>query len=239
VPVIGCACRVCSSVDSRNKRTRSSALVREDGLNILIDTSTDLRAQCLANNVGRIDAVLFTHAHADHVHGIDDLRSFNLAQGGPIPCYGSEDTLKRVSLLFEYIFAENDYNGWRPNLTTHRVAGPFKIRDVHVTPVPVRHGNAGILGYRIKDIAYVTDCSSIPPESIGLLRGVEVLVLGALRQKPHPSHFTVDEAVSAGTKVGAKRTILTHLSHSIDYAKDRLTLPEGFEFAFDGMEIAT
>ncbi len=235
VPVIGCRCRVCSSLDPKNNRTRSSAIIEADKRLILIDTSTDLRHQALSNRIPRIDAVLFTHPHADHIHGIDELRSFNMVQGSAIPCFGSPETIKRVKLLFEYIFVDNEYNGWKPDLTTTAINGPFKACGIDVVPVPVLHGSSEILGFRVGGIAYITDCSSMPAASIELLRGVEVLVLGALRHKPHPSHFTVDEAIDVALKVAPRQTILTHLGHTIDYLTDGARLPRGIELAYDGM----
>lgn len=237
VPVIGCHCAVCSSTDRKNRRTRSSLLIQTQGRNILIDTSTDLRAQSLSNGLERIDAVLLTHPHADHIHGIDELRAFNLAQKGTIPCYGSAGTIERVRVIFDYIFRDDVNDGWKPDLTTTVVNGPFEAAGVKVTPVSIRHGAALIFGYRVGKAAYVTDCSSIPDESIEILKGVEVLILGALRYKPHPTHFTIGQAIEASRRIGAKRTVLTHLSHSIDYAKDSMELPEGVEFAYDGMVV--
>ena len=237
VPVIGCGCGVCTSKDPRNRRTRSSVLVRTGQTNILIDTSTDLRAQALANRVERIDAVLFTHPHADHIHGIDDLRVFNMLQKGPIPCYGSGETLKRVRTIFEYIFAEERNQGWKPELTLSEIDSPFKTGGVEVIPFEVSHGGAPVLGFRINGFAYITDCSGIPQQSMALLKGLEVLIIGALRQKPHPSHFSIDQAVEASRKLRPGRTLLTHLSHNVDYMKDGERLPPGVEFAYDGMEI--
>lgn len=237
VPVIACHCAVCSSTEKKNRRTRSSLLIREGEKNILIDTSTDLRAQSLANGLERVDAVLFTHPHADHIHGIDELRAFNLAQGGAIPCYGSAETIGRVRLIFDYIFTDNSNDGWKPNLETETVNGPFEAAGVNVTPVAIRHGAAEIFGYRIGNVAYLTDCSAIPPGSAGLIKGVDVLILGALRHKPHPTHFTIAQAIEASRQTGAGRTILTHLSHNIDYARDNGLLPEGVELAYDGMVV--
>jgi len=237
VPVIGCNCEVCSSQNPRNRRTRASALVQTGGKTILIDTSTDLRAQSLARGLTRIDAVLFTHCHADHVHGIDDLRAFNHAQGSVIPCYGSAGTIDRIRTSFNYIFRENSGDGWKPKLTTTAVDSPFEAAGVRVTPVPVIHGRATILGYRIGDAAYVTDCSAIPPESMEKLRGLKVLVLDALRHTPHPTHFNVAQAVEAAEALKPERTLLTHLGHNLDYGEVNERLPAGVELAYDGMEI--
>ncbi len=237
VPVIACRCGICTSTDARNKRTRSSLLIEAGGRNILIDTSTDLRTQSLAHNLSRIDAVLFTHPHADHIHGIDDLRAFNLAQGASIPCYGSDFTIKRIRVMFDYIFRDDLNDGWKPNLTTTVVDAPFDLSGVGITPVPIYHGQALIFGYRIKDMAYLTDCSSIPAGSFDLLKGLDLLILGALRHKPHPTHFSIDQAVDASLAINPRRTVLTHLSHGLDYTRDNPTLPHGIELAYDGMRI--
>lgn len=237
VPVIGCHCGVCSSVEPFNKRTRSSLLVRSGGSNVLIDTSTDLRAQSLANGVERIDAVLFTHPHADHIHGIDELRAFNMVQGASIPCYANEYTIERIRVMFDYIFSNTGNESWRPQLTTSTVTGPFELYGMRVVPIEIRHGSAAILGYRIGDVAYVTDCSSMPPQSMEKLRGLEVLILGALRYKPHPTHLSIREALDIVAEIKPKRTLLTHLSHSLDYRVANSELPEGVELAYDGMVI--
>lgn len=240
VPLIGCHCPVCASKDPKNKRTRSSLLIRIGAANILIDTSTDLRFQCLANDVERVDAVLFTHPHADHIHGIDDLRSFNLIQNlgnSPIPCYANRRTVERIKIMFDYIFKDDAEDGWKPNLALEAVDGPFKAAGVEVVPIEINHGASSILGYRIGGAAYLTDCSAIPDASLRLLKGVSVLILGALRHKPHPTHFTVAQAVEAARAVGAERTILTHLGHSLDYAADNANLPKGIELAYDGMTV--
>jgi len=207
------------------------------GKNILIDTSTDLRSQSLANGLERIDSVLFTHPHADHINGIDDLRAFNLLQSGALPCYGSLYTVDRIKIMFDYIFREDSYDGWKPKLSMTAVYGPFDACGIEVTPVEILHGTASIYGYRIGAMAYLTDCSAIPEGSIKLLEGLDVLVLGALRHKPHPTHFTVEQAVQASRAIRPKRTLLTHLGHSLDYAKDNALLPKGMELAYDGLEI--
>ncbi|MBW7957232.1 MAG: MBL fold metallo-hydrolase [Deltaproteobacteria bacterium] len=236
VPVIGCHCEICSSPNPLDKRTRSSLLIHSNGRNVLIDTSTDLRAQALANGIERIDAVLYTHPHADHIHGIDDLRAFNLSNGNAaIPCYGSARTVSRIMSTFEYIFRDDGMDGWKPNLSIQAVEGPFELFGENVTPVPVMHGQAAIFGWRVGKLAYVTDCSEIPESSFKALRGAELLILGALRQKPHPTHFTISQALEAAKKIGAQRTIFTHLSHNVLYERDSKTLPPGVEFAHDGL----
>ncbi len=235
VPVIGCACSVCTSNDPRNSRTRSSALIEVEGTHILIDTSTDLRSQALSTGITRIDSVLFTHPHADHVHGIDELRSFNMLQKGPISCFGSAETIERLTLLFNYIFSGERGESFKPELSITEILGPFTIGPVEVIPLEVRHGRGLVLGFRIASFAYITDCSQIPPSSMEKLRDLDLLVLGALRYKSHPTHMTVEQAVDIVKKLRPKRTILTHLSHDIDYPQDNPRLPEGIEFAYDGM----
>jgi phosphoribosyl 1,2-cyclic phosphate phosphodiesterase len=240
VPVIGCDCEVCSSTEQGNKRTRASILVEGPGGNILIDTSPDLRAQALANSVRRIDAVLYTHLHADHLHGIDDLRSFNRFKDGPIPCYGSKESVDGIERNFGYIFGRGgsgDSGGWKPNLTLNVIETATSICGLDVMPVEVSHGTSTVLGYRMDNFAYLTDCNAIPEASMKLLKGVDTLVIGALRPRPHPSHFSIDEAIDASKAVGAKRTILTHMGHSVDYLKQKELLPAGVELAFDGMVV--
>jgi phosphoribosyl 1,2-cyclic phosphate phosphodiesterase len=238
VPVIGCQCDICRSTDPRNKRTRSSVLIETRDNNILIDTSTDLRQQALANDIKHIDAVLFTHPHADHVHGIDELRTFNMIQGEKaIPCYGDNATIERIRSMFSYIFSENRHGGWRPNLGLSVIDAPLRIDNINITPLEISHGNTTILGFRVENIAYLTDCSGIPESSLKNLRGLDLLILGALRHKPHPSHFTIQEAIDTAKRIAPKRTILTHLSHGIDYVKDSAPLPDNVELGYDGMEI--
>ncbi|GMR04284.1 MAG: GPMC system MBL fold metallohydrolase [Thermodesulfobacteriota bacterium] len=237
VPVIGCGCSVCTSKDPRNVRTRSSALVTVNDKNILIDTSTDLRGQALSCGIKRVDAVLFTHPHADHIHGIDDLRSFNMLQKTSIPCYGNEHTIKRIHVMFDYIFNDESQESWRPKLTTTVVDSPFKLFGTEIMPLEVMHGKSVILGYRLDAAAYVTDCSSIPKASMDRLYGLKLLIIGALRHKPHPTHMTIEEAVEISRELKPERTVLTHLSHNVDFAADNKKLPPGVELGYDGMEL--
>lgn len=237
VPIIGCDCAVCTSTDRRNERTRSSLLVTSGERSVLIDTATDLRVQALRHGLKHLDGVLFTHPHADHIHGIDELRAFNMRQDGPIECYGGAYTIERIKVMFDYIFEKGYRESWRPNLSTTVVDGPFEAAGLGVTPISILHGSASIFGYRIGDAAYLTDCSSIPEGSLGLLKGLKVLILGALRHKPHPTHMSIDEAVEASGRIAPERTVLTHLSHNVEYEADNARLPEGVELAYDGMEI--
>ena len=236
VPVIGCLCHICRSADPRNNRTRASIFIETEGVNILVDTSTDLRNQALARDISRIDAVLFTHPHADHIHGIDELRTFNMIQGeAAIPCFGNRPTIDRIETIFSYIFSKERHGGWRPNLELSVVDAPFQLSGITIHPITINHGATTILGYRIHDAAYLTDCSGIPESSLAELRGLNTLIVGALRQKPHPSHFSIREALDVSANLAPRRTVFTHLSHTVDYEGESAALPDGVELAYDGM----
>jgi phosphoribosyl 1,2-cyclic phosphate phosphodiesterase len=237
VPMIGCACATCRSGDPRDQRWRPSILAElDDGLRVLVDTATDLRAQALRFGVTRIDAILFTHSHADHILGLDEMRRFNVLQGEPISCFGDADTLADIRRSFRYVFDERTAKGGGvPRLRTFPVAGPFCLGRQTVVPVPVEHGSRLILGYRFGRFAYLTDCSGIPDASWPLLEGVETLVLDALRDRPHPTHFTVAEAIEAAGRIGARDTWFTHICHDLPHAATCARLPAGIELAYDGL----
>ncbi len=237
VPVIGCRCDVCTSNDPRHKRLRTSILIQDRSKNILIDTSTDLRQQALRHNVNHLNAVLFTHPHADHIHGIDELRSFNHLQGKAIPCYGSKETIKRIKDIFKYIFTECEQEGWKPHIETHIIKDRFQLFHLTIHPLEVLHGRMKVLSFRIGKMAYVTDCSHIPEESFDALKGLDLLILDALRHKPHATHYNIDKAVEVAQELSPERTIFTHLSHNLDYRETNESLPPGIELAFDGMVI--
>lgn len=234
VPMVGCGCRVCSSDDPRDKRTRASLLIRHGGRNILVDTSTDLRRQALREGIDRVDAVLFSHAHADHVNGIDDLRGFHFLHREVVPCFASRPTLDILMKGFGYVFKEYEGSGYTPILHPSEVAGPFELFGLEVIPVPLVHGRTSALGYRIGTFAYLTDCSAIPDTSLPLLEGLDLLIMDGLRWTPHPFHFNIDAAIAVARQLAPQRTVLTHLSHEVAYS-DRTRLPEGVEFAYDGM----
>lgn len=234
VPMVGCRCPVCRSTDPRDVRTRTSLLISHEERNILVDTSTDLRHQALREGITHIDAVLFTHPHADHVNGIDDLRGFHLLRKNVIPCYASGPTFTTLMNGFSYIFIAQEGSGYTPLLKPHHIAGPFELFGLTVIPVPLTHGVISALGFRIGGCAYLTDCNEIPESSLALLRELDILIIDGLRWNPHPTHFSIGAAISAVKELRPERVILTHLSHDVLYS-DGGKLPPGFEFAYDGM----
>lgn len=239
VPMIGCDCPVCTSNHPRDRRTRTSCHVRLGDTHLLIDTAPELRLQCVANGINRVDAVLFTHHHADHVAGLDDLRRFNWLSKREVPCYGTERTLNGLRRMFSYAFEpQGDSPHSRPQLSLVTIeAAPFDIGGERIIPLPLWHGQMPVLGFRFGRFAYCTDCHLIPEESLVLLRDLEVLVLGALRHAPHPAHYTLAEAVEMARRIGATRTYFTHTTHQLGYVETNASLPEGMELAYDGLRI--
>ena len=246
VPMIACDCPVCRSTDPRDRRTRPSILIEIAGpqtsaaaravTSVLVDTSTDLRAQALAYGVRRVDAILFTHSHADHIMGLDEVRRFNALQHGPIPCYADERTIIDLRRTFGYIFDPPPAAaGGIPEISLFRIAGEFSLGGVDVVPVPILHGARPILGFRVGSFAYLTDCSRIPDSSWPLLTGIQTLVIDALRERRHPTHFTVHEAIDAAARIGAARTYFTHICHDLPHAATCARLPAGVELAYDGL----
>jgi phosphoribosyl 1,2-cyclic phosphate phosphodiesterase len=236
IPMIACDCPVCTSADPRDRRTRTSALFSFDGHHVLIDTAPELRLQCLAQDVQRVHAILLTHAHADHVTGLDDVRRFNHVLGGPLDVYSAAAALARVQRMFDYAFCDDpDYPSAKPQLRAVAVTGPFMLFGRRVTPIPYQHGPTPVLGYRIGDIAYCPDCSFVPDESRTLLADLDVLVLDALRRRPHPTHFNLEQAVAEAQRIGARRTYFTHIAHELGHAATNAELPPGLELAYDGL----
>ena len=237
VPIINCECPVCTSEDPRNKRLRTSISVQTDNSNLIIDTTPDLRQQLLKYPLPKLDAVLYTHTHADHIYGIDDLRRFNQLQKERLPVYAAPETLSRLTKIFDYAFGNGALNLGLPNLEGFEIEDSFYVKDVLIHPVKLYHGKLEIIGFRIGNMAYCTDVSRIPEESYPLLKDLELLILGALRERSHPTHFSVEEAVKEALKIKAKQTYFVHMSHKIDHQVHQKTLPPGINFAYDGLAI--
>lgn len=244
VPVPGCPCKVCLSSDPKNIRLRTSALVSVNSssgktVNILIDAGPDLRQQVLQAKIKHLDGILFTHAHADHILGIDDLRVFNFNRTKPLPCFGSDETLTSIQKIFFYIFDKDpDYKGGQiADLSCHVIEDqkPFQIEDVLITPFSVYHGNMHVFGFKISSLVYITDCNEIPPSSFNLIKGADLLFIDALREEPHGTHYSINEAVEAINKIAPKMTYLIHMTHTVDYHKTLAKLPLGVEPAYDGL----
>lgn len=243
VPQLGCNCAVCRSPDPRDKRSRVGAVVESNrGTRVLIDTPPELRLQLIASGIHRIDAVMFTHDHADHIHGIDDIRAITMRRSAPLPVYGPAATLDEISRRFRYIFDDTirpQPGTSKPEAIAHPVeAGKkFSVADLEVTPVRVPHGKMDVFGYRIGPVGYVTDAKLLPDEAINVLRGVKVLVINALFRTEHPTHLSIPEAIRAASEIGAERTYLTHLTHDNFHADLEAELPRGVAPAFDGLTV--
>ena len=239
VPMIGCDCTTCRSSDPHDRRLRPSIYLEvDDGPALLVDAGPDLRQQALAHDIRRVDAVLFTHGHADHILGIDELRRFNALQQRAMPCYGDAVTLSEIRQMFGYVFnPATPKGGGVPALELVTVDGPFLAAGQRVVPVPLLHGTRPILGFRFGAFAYLTDCSRIPDESWPLLQGVEILVLDALRTRPHPTHFSVEEALEVTARIAPRRAYFTHMCHDLPHGATCARLPAGVELAYDGLVV--
>jgi phosphoribosyl 1,2-cyclic phosphate phosphodiesterase len=239
VPMIGCHCPVCRSTDPHDKRTRPSCIIRYQDLSVLIDATPELRVQCLANSIDRIDAIVVTHAHADHIMGLDDVRRFNAMTGHALDVWADKATHSALQRCFGYAFSGPDPQDpvFKPQLVAREIVGPFAIGAATWVPVPLIHGRHRVLGFRIGPLAYCTDVSAISEESFRLLDGVELLVLGALQPKPHPAHFSVPQAVEAARRIGAKQTYFTHITHNMFHAEMNAQLPPGVRLAHDGLKV--
>ncbi len=241
VPMVGCTCAVCTSTDPKNYRTRPSLLVQHNGRNILIDASIDLRIQALRHKLMDIDAVLCTHVHADHVFGMDDLRPFNMIHKKDIPYYATARDCEELKDVFHHVFEPPvQVGGGLPRIALNIITPdvPFELLGLSITPVPIMHGVLPIIGFRIGRMAYLTDCSMIPEASFDMLHDLDLLVLDALRDTKHPTHFSLDEAVEAAQRISAKRTYFTHIAHNLEHVATNKKLPAGMELAYDGLEVA-
>jgi len=233
IPVIGCGCRVCRSNNPKNKRLRSSLLI-ESRVTVVIDTSVDFRLQMLRHDVRRLDAVIFTHSHADHVLGLDDVFPLSIRSGRAIPAYASPETLDQLKITFRYLFAENRYPGIA-EVDLRPIDGPFEIGDLSFRPIEVFHGEMPVLGFRIDELAYVTDVSRIPESSLEKLQGLKYLILDGLRYRPHISHFSLAQAAEIAAHLKPEMTYLIHMSHDVDHDEGNKILPPSVSLSFDGL----
>lgn len=238
VPTLGCDCKVCTSPDPRDNRLRPSVMLQYDGRTVIIDTTPDFRQQALRASITRIDAILYTHAHADHIMGLDDVRPLNLRQRAPIPIYGSEETLSTIRCSFSYAFENLNPESAIPKLTATAVDGEaFELFGARVEPVLLHHGRSFVYGYRFGSVAYLTDHSEIPEASMAKLRDLDVLFLDALRHKPHPTHTTLSQAVRYVEALQPRRAWFTHISHDLPHETTERSLPGHVRLAWDGLQI--
>jgi phosphoribosyl 1,2-cyclic phosphate phosphodiesterase len=239
VPMIGCDCAVCTSHDPNDKRMRASVVISYDNCHVLVDTTPELRLQCVANDVKMIDAIVYTHAHADHIMGLDDARRFNALKHGPLDVWADDRTAASLRQCFGYAFVEPhpDQKLFRPHLVHRRIDGPFEIGGRTWTPIPLMHGTMPVLGFRVGKLAYCTDVSAIPEPSFALLKDLDVLVLDALQHKAHYTHFTLAQAIEAAERIGAKQTYFTHIAHGLPHAATNEALPPHQRLAYDGLRV--
>lgn len=238
VPTVGCHCAVCKSADPRDKRLRPSILVSYEGHRVLIDATPDFRTQALRIDLDRLDAVVFTHSHADHIMGLDDVRPYNFRQKGQIPIYAAADTMAAIHRCFLYIFDGAKKESNVPQLECHVIDGKaFDLFGLEFLPIPVLHGSASIYGFRFGSAAYLTDHSDIPESSMGCLRGLDVLFLDALRHKPHPTHSTVERSMKTAEMLAPRRVFFTHISHDLPHERTESLLPAHVRLAYDGLEL--
>lgn len=240
VPMIGCDCAVCRSDDPRDNRLRPSIYITgNEGTRVLIDTTPDLRQQCLRERISRVDAVVYTHSHADHTFGFDELRRFNHLTKQSVAVYGDAATLQVLRRTFSYAFEKGAAaGGGVPDASLTTIDGPFDVRELRLQPLTVYHGSHPVLGFRIGRFAYLTDCNAVPDDTMALLGGLDVLVLDALRHRPHPTHYSLSEATAVAQRIGARSTFFTHMCHDLGHAATCAALPEGLSLAYDGLRIS-
>lgn len=237
VPALACNCPVCTSPDPRDKRTRPSLLLEFDGRDVVIDTTPDFRFQALREGMERLDAVVYTHAHADHILGLDDVRGFSFRQREPIPIYADPQSMKRIQHVFSYIFEGNYPYGGVAKLDPHLIEGPFDLWGQQMIPVPVLHGQMPVLGFRFRGVAYVTDFSTIPESSLEMLAGLDVLILDALRHKPHPTHSSVEQSLTLVERLRPRLAFFTHLAHELGHEETNAAFPDHVRLAHDGLKL--
>ncbi|MGI9442400.1 MAG: MBL fold metallo-hydrolase [Rubripirellula sp.] len=242
VPALGCDCAVCTSANPKNNRTRCSVAIRTANGTILIDTAPDMRTQLLREKIPLVHAVVYTHEHADHLFGLDDLRLFPFRLGTPVPLFCEQSVEARIRKSYDYAFSDRQetHPGATPRLEFENIneVDPFKVLDVEFQPLRLSHGpHFEVLGFRIGNFAYCTDTNFIPEESLALLSGVETFVIDALRLKPHPTHFCVEEACEIAERIQAKKTFLTHICHDLEHEATNASLPQGIELAYDGLRL--
>ena len=238
VPTIGCSCATCASTDPRDNRLRPSVLVQYGGKNVLIDTTPDFRAQALRSGIVRVDAIVFTHAHADHILGLDDVRPLNYHQKMSIPLYGTAETFDVVRRVFQYAFNPQPTQSSAPKVELHNITEePFELFGLQVVPIVLMHGHGVTLGFRFGAAAYLTDHSEIPEDSKSRLRGLDVLFLDALRHRPHPTHSTVAQSLELARELQPRRAFFTHICHDLAHARTEADFPPHVRLAYDGLEI--
>jgi phosphoribosyl 1,2-cyclic phosphate phosphodiesterase len=238
VPVITCDCPVCTSPNPRNRRLRSSIMLRNASRTILVDCGSDFREQALAWKINRLDAILLTHAHSDHVNGLDDIRIYNWKQRIPIPIYATAPTLDNLRCRYDYVFCPPQEGGGVPQICVNEIdsAKTFEVFGHRVVPLPVMHGILPVVGFRIGDFAYITDASHVGEETLRRVEGVRYLILNALRHRPHPTHLNIEQATAIARRIGAEHTWFTHITHDLEHEETCAALPEGIDLGHDGLE---
>lgn len=237
VPTLACRCDVCRSTDPHDQRTRPSVLLSYNGHNVVIDTTPDFRFQALRSGIDHLDAILYTHAHADHILGLDDIRPFNQKQHSAIPVYASEETIGILRRTFAYVFEPQTMESSVPQIELHAISGTFELFSARIMPVPVQHGPLAVLGFRIGAFAYLTDFSSIPDASKAMLRGLDHLILDALRYTPHPMHSTVDQSLAIVHELAPRQAWFTHICHDLRHEATNARLPQNVRLSYDGLSI--
>jgi phosphoribosyl 1,2-cyclic phosphate phosphodiesterase len=237
VPTIGCDCAVCHSSDPHDRRTRPSILVQYEGKNVLIDTTPDFREQAIREQISRLDAVLYTHGHADHILGLDDLRPLTFHRNGRIPLYARADAADTMKQIFRYIFEDNYKYGGIAKVEMKTLEGPLELFGARFEPIPIMHGDAEIVGYRFGSAAYLTDFSEIPASSLPKLHNLDILFLDALRHKPHPTHSTLNNSLKIVEQLKPKRTFFTHICHDLPHEETNAALPSNVRLSYDGLKL--